>query len=70
MDERFIDIYNLQMYDRVMNYIVSEGFNCKAMMGSLPIQHYLNVAIDDLLKGEKLLKSSTASDKPLHVNFL
>lgn len=70
MDERFIDIYNSQRYDRVMNYIVSDRFDCKTMMGSLPIQHYLNVAIDDHLTGKTLLKPSTTSDKPMHVNFL
>ena len=34
-----------------MNYLTSERFNAKTMMGSLPIQHYLNKAIDDHLKG-------------------
>lgn len=70
MDERFIDIYKSQRYDRVMNYIVSDRFDCKTMMGSLPIQHYLNVAIDDHLKGKKILQASSSNQKPLHVNFL
>ena len=70
MDERFIDIYKSQRYDRVMNYIVSDRFDCKTMMGSLPIQHYLNVAIDDHLKGKNLLMPPTNSEKPMHVNFL
>ena len=70
MDERFIDIFKSQRYDRVMNYIVSDRFDCKTMMGSLPIQHYLNVAIDDHLKGKNLLKPPTNSEKPMHVNFL
>ena len=70
MDERFIDIYKSQRYDRVMNYIVSDRFDCKTMMGRLPIQHYLNVAIDDHLKGKNLLKLPTNSEKPMHVNFL
>jgi hypothetical protein len=38
-------------------------------MGTLPIQHYVSVALDDHLKGTRHIEKS--SDKePLHVNFL
>jgi hypothetical protein len=39
------------------------------MMGTLPIQHYVSVALDNHLKGiEKI--SPRLGQKPLHVNFL
>ncbi len=69
--ERFIDIFKSNRYRRVMEYITSERFNAKTMMGSLPIQHYLNKAIDNHIKGISLItKASKGSAKPLHVNFL
>ena len=69
-DERFIDIFKSSRYRRAMNYLTSERFNAKTMMGSLPIQHYLNVAIDNHLKGVKPIENKQSSEKPLHVNFL
>ena len=68
--ETFIDIFKYDRYMRVMNYIRSYRFDAKTMMGSLPIQHYVNKAIDDHLKGTKLLTKSTNNAKPMHVNFL
>ena len=69
-DQRFKDIFNSKQYDRVMNYITSDRFDAKTMMGSLPIQHYLNKAIDNH-KGTKMIKpASKNGPKPLHVNFL
>ena len=69
-EERFIDIFKSQRYRRAMNYLTSERFDAKTMMGSLPIQHYLNVAIDNHLKGVKRIENKQSSEKPLHVNFL
>lgn len=69
-DERFIDIFKSDRYDRVMKYITGDRFNAKTMMGSLPIQHYLNKAIDNHLKGLELIKPGNPKEKPLHVNFL
>ena len=69
-DERFIDIFKSSRYRRAMDYLTSERFNAKTMMGSLPIQHYLNVAIDNHLKGIKPIENKQSSEKPLHVNFL
>ena len=70
-DQRFKDIFNSTQYDRVMNYITSDRFDAKTMMGSLPIQHYLNKAIDNHIKGTNLIKPASKNDpKPLHVNFL
>lgn len=70
-EERFIDIFNSDRYTRVMQYLASPRFNAPSMMGSLPIQHYLNKAIDNHLKGFELIKPADSSaPKPLHVNFL
>ncbi len=70
-EERFIDIFNSKEYDRVMNYITSERFDAKTMMGSLPIQHYLNKSIDNHRKGVELIKPmDIEKERPMHVNFL
>ncbi|ABM76861.1 radical SAM protein [Prochlorococcus marinus] len=70
-DERFIDIFKSDRYQRVMQYLTSDRFNCKTMMGSLPIQHYLNKSIDDHIKGIKSIDPANPNEeKPLHVNFL
>jgi hypothetical protein len=39
------------------------------MMGTLPITHYLNQALDNHLKGVEKIKPSSGPI-PLHVNFL
>ena len=68
-EERFIDIYKSLRYDRVMNYLASPYFDAQTMMGSLPIQHYISIALDNHAKGiEKIKKAS--GEKPLHYNFL
>ena len=70
-EERFIDIFNSSRYDEVMNYLVDDKFDARYMMGSLPIQHYLNVALwrhhHDI---EKIMPSDASTEKPLHMNFL
>jgi MoaA/NifB/PqqE/SkfB family radical SAM enzyme len=68
---RFKDIFNSSQYDRVMKYLVSPRFHAPSMMGSLPIQHYLNKAIDNHLKGLKpIVPAKPYLPQPLHVNFL
>ena len=69
-EERFIDIFRSERYKRSMNYLTSPRFDAKTMMGSLPIQHYLNVSIDNHIKGIKQIKNKGNDTKPLHVNFL
>ncbi len=69
-EERFKDIFRSERYRRIMNYLTSTRFNAKTMMGSLPIQHYLNVSIDNHLKGVKEITNQKSSEPPLHVNFL
>tara|TARA_Y200000002_G_C22273697_1_gene493238 strand:- start:186 stop:605 length:420 start_codon:yes stop_codon:yes gene_type:complete len=68
-DERFIDIFKSQRYSDIMNYLGSPNFDAKTMMGTLPIQHYVSVALDNHKRGiEKLVPAS--GQNPLHVNFL
>ena len=52
-----------------MNYLASPSFDAQTMMGTLPIQHYVSVALDNHLKGTERL-SLREGKKPLHVNFL
>lgn len=68
-EERFIDIWKSDRYARAMNYLASPAFNAQTMMGTLPIQHYVSVALDRHAKGIERIQPATGS-KPLHVNFL
>tara|TARA_B100000989_G_C19522566_1_gene465014 strand:+ start:1434 stop:2573 length:1140 start_codon:yes stop_codon:yes gene_type:complete len=68
-EERFKDIWQSNRYQRAMNYLASPYFNAKTMMGTLPIQHYVNVALDNHIKGIERIKPAEG-EKPLHSNFL
>ncbi len=68
-EERFIDIWKSDRYWRAMNYLASPAFDAQTMMGTLPIQHYVSVALDRHAKGIERLQPATGP-KPLHVNFL
>ena len=68
-EERMKDIWKSERYWRVMNYLASPYFNAQTMMGTLPIQHYVSVALDNHLKGIQRIQPGTG-EKPLHVNFL
>ena len=68
-EERFIDIFRSDRYWRAMHYLASPSFNAKTMMGTLPIAHYLNVALDRHIRGIERLRPATGP-KALHHNFL
>ena len=68
-EERFIDIWKSDRYWRAMDYLASPAFDAQTMMGTLPIQHYVSVALDRHAKGVGRIFSG-AEPKPLHVNFL
>ena len=68
-EERFIDIWKSERYWRAMNYLASPSFDAQTMMGTLPIQHYVSVALDNHAKGLERI-SPGGDKKPLHVNFL
>lgn len=68
-EERFIDIFKSERYRKIMNYIASPNFDAQTMMGTLPITHYVNIALDNHAKGiKKIIPNS--GPKPLHVNFI
>jgi len=68
-EERFLDIWKSDRYWRAMRYLASPAFDAQTMMGTLPIQHYVSVALDNHAKG--IARIQPGSDpKPLHVNFL
>jgi hypothetical protein len=68
-EERFIDIFRSDRYQRIMQYLASPHFDAETMMGTLPIQHYVSIALDNHVKGvEKIAQGK--GEKPMHVNFL
>jgi len=68
-EERFIDMFKSDRYWRAMDYLASPSFNAQTMMGTLPIQHYVSVALDNHIKDVERIKPAVGN-KPMHVNFL
>jgi len=68
-DERFKDIFKSDRYWKIMNYLASPNFDAQTMMGTLPIQHYVSVALDNHAKGIQKIQPGM-DPKPLHYNFL
>lgn len=68
-EDRFINLFRSGAYWRAMDYLASPAFDAQTMMGTLPIQHYVSVALDNHLKGLERIEPREDSP-PLHVNFL
>lgn len=68
-DERFKDIFKSDRYWRAMNYLASPSFDARTMMGTLPIQHYASIALDNHIRGIEQIQPATG-EPPLHVNFI
>ena len=68
-EERFIDIFKSERYKKIMDYIASPNFDAQNMMGTLPITHYINEALNDHITGKARIIPNNGP-KPLHVNFL
>lgn len=68
-EERFRDIWKSDRYWRVQDYLSSRFFEAKSMMGTLPITHYVNVALDRHAKNIEKIQPWNGV-KPLHENFL
>ena len=68
-EDRFKDIFKSENYWRAMNYLASPAFDAQTMMGTLPIQHYVSVALDNHIRGVERINTGKA-EKPLHSNFL
>lgn len=70
VDERFKDIFKSDRYWRAMEYIASPRFDARFMMGSLPIQHYVNNALNQHISGYRRIEDKMEHIRPLHHNFL
>jgi MoaA/NifB/PqqE/SkfB family radical SAM enzyme len=68
-EERFKNIFKSDRYWRIMDYLASPNFDAQTMMGTLPIQHYVSVALDNHLKGVNKISPLLNTDV-LHKNFL
>jgi len=68
-EDRFIDLWKSERYWRAMDYLSSPSFDAQTMMGTLPIQHYVSVALDNHAKSVERIRPGIGK-KPLHVNFL
>ena len=69
VDKRFKDIWASDQYWDVMNYLASPEFNAQKMCGSLCLQHKVNEALDDHLKGRREIKKPSGT-KPQHLSFI
>ena len=69
VNQRFKDIWNSDHYWEVMNYLASPEFNAQKMCGSLCLQHKVNEALDDHVKGKRVIKKPTGN-KPGHLSFI
>ena len=68
-ETRFKDIWNSDRYWEVMNYLSSPKFNAQKMCASLCLQHKVNEALDNFVKGTSDLKQPE-TDTPEHINFI
>ncbi len=69
VDQRFKNIWASDQYWDVMNYLASPEFNAQKMCGSLCLQHKVNEALDDHVKGRRTIKKP-GGPKPQHLSFI
>jgi MoaA/NifB/PqqE/SkfB family radical SAM enzyme len=67
--ERFRDILKGDAYWTVMNRLASPDFDAQTMCGTLCLQHKVNEALDNHVKGDHIVRMSIGK-KPDHVNFI
>ena len=68
-ETRFKDIWKSDKYWEVMNYLSSPNFNAQKMCASLCLQHKVNEALDDFVKGKGDMKQPDTTP-PEHINFI
>lgn len=68
-ETRFKDIWKSDKYWEVMNYLSSPNFNAQKMCASLCLQHKVNEALDDFVKGKGDMIQPD-SNPPEHINFI
>lgn len=69
VETSFKEIWKSDRYWEVMNFQASDQFDARTSCGCLCLQHYINVFLDDLVKGKADLKEPTGVP-PAHVNFI
>ena len=69
VDKRFKDIWASDHYWDVMNYLASPQFNAQKMCGTLCLQHKVNEALDDHVKG-RIKIERPKSGMPKHSSFI
>ena len=67
---RFRDIFRSDAYWGAMDYLASPNFDARTMMGTLPIQHYASVALDQHVRAIERIPDLRNLPTPLHVNFV
>src|SRR5881227_3096640 len=68
-EQSFKEIWQSERYWEVMNYLASPEFNAQKMCGSLCLQHKVNEALDNLVKGNLELEHPTGKE-PQHLAFV
>ena len=68
--KRFKDIWKSEEYWEVMNHLASAQFDAKTMCGTLCLQHKVNEALDNHVKGVKTFRASSDNKKIPHINFI
>jgi MoaA/NifB/PqqE/SkfB family radical SAM enzyme len=68
-EQRFMDIWKSDRYWEVMNYLASPEFNAQKMCGSLCLQHKVNEALDNLVKG-RIEITHPQGKEPQHLAFV
>ena len=68
-DQSFKEIWKSDRYWEVMNYLASPEFNAQKMCGSLCLQHKVNEALDNVVKGNLELVHPEG-DEPQHLAFV
>ena len=67
-EEKFFNLWRSDRYWRAVDYLAYPYFDAQTMMGTLPIQHYVSVALDRHATGTERLVPGTG-EIPLHHNF-
>jgi len=68
-EQSFYEIWKSARYWEVMDYLASPEFDARRSMGTLPIQHYCNIALDRHRRGVERIQPASGPE-PLHRNFV
>jgi MoaA/NifB/PqqE/SkfB family radical SAM enzyme len=68
-EQSFKDIWSGERYWEVMNYLASPEFNAQKMCGTLCLQHKVNEALDNVVKGNLELSRPEGAE-PQHLAFV